>query len=220
MAEDACSFRLVVRTMHDEIELPDLLPGLTVSELCARAAGKVGWQSFQSLICFGESAFQPDSVITLKDAGLSEGDEVMLVQRPAFKTMEPGESRYNRSYYCIIHQAEEVGVGVVEIDFTLHGDMSAGKLQDPSRSRLIFGEDLARYRPRTWAAGSHKLGVNPTSHVYRHEDWEARIEGTLTFTGIPMGVELGFEFGMAGYSLLRLQMQTHDEQNPEEGDAK
>ena len=56
----------------------------------------------------------------------------------------PGESRFNPKYFCTVHEVREVGENSVEIDFTVQGDGSMGKLQKSNASVLEWHGDGGR----------------------------------------------------------------------------
>lgn len=65
-----------------------------------------------------------------------------MLKRSPKVLRSPGESRFNANYFCIVHEAREVGENSLEIDFTVQGDGSMGKLQAAKASLLKWHSDV------------------------------------------------------------------------------
>eukprot|EP00971_Amphidinium_carterae_P060651 1200470-Amphidinium_carterae.1 len=67
---------------------------------------------------------------TLESLGITEDSELGVVRRDMCVLEEPGVSRFNANYFCIVHQARLDNLwNRVELDCTVEGDGSLGPLQ-------------------------------------------------------------------------------------------
>jgi len=211
--ELGAEFKIILRTLGHDDETLSVRPQLLVSELCARGAYMKGWPTFLTKLVIGSKVLGPDCGETLQEAEITDDTDVMLLRRSALKALDPGISRYNSQYFCTVSRVEETGLGAVEVDFCVVGDMSAGKLQKPAASRLCWGSDLGEGDVDERARRLHRFGyapgITPVSHSFTEEDYEKRIQGTLVYQGLPVPLppRLGFTFGQGGYDTLHVSME-------------
>ena len=84
----------------------------------------------------------------------------------------PGVSAFNAAYRCTVLRVEEAGWDAVEVEFSVVGDMSLGRIQEPRASSLKW------VGPRRRASGRNRPdGV----HIWSKRLWRAAaaIEGGL-----------------------------------------
>merc|ERR1711966_58618 len=164
---------------------------MPISVLTAKVAQQKGLQPFQvQLLKENELLTVSNGAQTLGELGIEEGVTLTLVRRTAICLQDLGDSRFNKDYYCTVSKAEQVGQGSLAVDFKVNGNMSLGKLQNPSHSTLTWRDD-----------GSASDVVRKVAETrYTNEDWNRCIEGTLFFADIPMDRTVYFRFGSAGYS--------------------
>merc|ERR1712186_185156 len=93
-----------------------------------------------------------------------------------------------------------------EIEFAVVGNMSLGKLQQPSKSRLRI---LGPRAVGTDCDSCVQLGTKVVASCNLQEnDPTSRVAGTLTYDGVPYSArELGFTFGQSGYSELLVKLR-------------
>merc|ERR1712146_797122 len=128
--------------------------------------------------------------------GVEESTELTLVRRTVICLENLSISKYNKDYQCTVIKAEQIGERRLAVDFKVVGNMSYGRLQDPSHSRLKWPEN----------GSAREIGRHVGSKVYTKEDWEHCIEGTLCFDDVPMDRTVHFRFGSSGYSSVPIKL--------------
>lgn len=203
------AFSVLVRTLGSDQELlvTDLRPAHRVSELCEKAAALMNLSAFTVKLCIGTETFEANTAFTLQAVGIADGTEVMLLKRAPYRAIKPGVSTWNASYVCTVERVEEVGIGECRLEFCVVGDMTAGRLQEPTSSTLTWGEDAGP----SW--GAHGVPSNTSLRPHRfecdHRDIEYKMAGTLFFKHLPVPPpeELRFTFGEFGYSSLKIHLE-------------
>ena len=197
--EDLPCFAVTLRSIGgDDFEISDLQSPMTLSVLFSKVATHTGWESHEVKLCLDSQVLTfADISKSLEEVGVSEGCELMCVRRSLLKLLDPGESRYNKNYFCTVSLVEEVGWRELRIHFKVVGNMSMGRLQDPAHSQLRD----------SGSPGSKTFICVPVSTAYVKDDRESCVEGTLTYSCVPMDEpSLTFTFGSGGYRPLSLPL--------------
>lgn len=175
----------------------DLYLQETAGALYRKVADAFDLKDFELELCHGPKVIAPNET-QLQELGLSDGAELMLVRRRPLLLTNPGESRYNRNYFCKVQSIEEIGLNVLKVTFEVVGDMSLGPLQPATGSRLSW-----RNHP-TWQPSSNVC--RPSSCEYNHRNEESKIAGSLIYTNVPTTGPVAFEYGTGGYDRLYVDL--------------
>ncbi|CAE7695825.1 unnamed protein product, partial [Symbiodinium pilosum] len=138
-----------------------------------------------------------DAESTLEALGLKEDSEVMVLRSSPRVLTNPGVSAYSAEYCCTVLQVRQAGWKTIEIDFSVRGDGSLGRLQRPSFSKLSW-KGSKRILTRK---GTVKLTVDNAE-----DGGPSHKQGTLTFEDVPTCGQVAFEYGESGYDKLILDL--------------
>ena len=158
---------------------------------------------------------------SMRELGLQEGSELMVLKREPWKIKEPGQSKYNEDYVCSVLEVREVGPNSIELDFSVRGDGSLGNLQKSEASRLLWASEGAKQDEPEGRLGrldvelflfqfreahGHLNKSSRASQVQHRVNDNKLKEGTMTFTDVPTSGTLSFVFGEGGYSALEMEV--------------
>mmetsp|Transcript_113714 Transcript_113714/g.321575 ORF Transcript_113714/g.321575 Transcript_113714/m.321575 type:complete len:229 (-) Transcript_113714:297-983(-) len=183
----------VTSIIGDTFTISDLKPDSRYRELCSKVSEAAGILPHEVQLSAGSRVYgQAELHEDLQSLGIA-GDMLTFSRRSIVRLCNPGVSRFNRDYCCTVLRVEEVGWGMLEIEFEVVGDMSLGELQDPRSSTLSWhGSDGEVIRRK------------PDKFVWDHDDRRAHIKGSLSFTNVPIVQGVCFEYGHSGYAKLPL----------------
>lgn len=189
---DNSGFAVIVNTLGGEaFEISGLHEQMSLGALFAKVSMESGLQPYEVQLCQDTRLLtQGHSALLLQDLGLQHGVELTLVRRAPVRLLDVGASRFNANYYCTVLSVAEVGLGVLEVQFRVVGNMSMGKLQDPAASTLSTRKTS---NAAAWRCKAVKA-------EYTKDNRQTCVEGTLTFEGVPMDQSVSFRFGSSGYS--------------------
>lgn len=115
--------------------------------------------------------------------GVSLGEEFLTKELVIKAAQTTGQSRFNAGNFCNVLRVEAMQQGVIEVDFDVRGDGSAGKLQKPLDSTLG--------------------GQTAKDCLYEICDFQRHIKGTLVFPPLN-GSTAKFRYGSGGYNFVEL----------------
>lgn len=176
------------------------LARMPLTRLLGEVAARLGAEPWEILLCRGaevlDSSRREEPLAT---HGACDGSLLTAVRRPRACVRGPGASAFNAAYRCTVLRVEEVGWDALELEFSVVGDMSLGKLQDPRASRL------------EWKSSRGTLGgvAFPSDVSYDVYDLTSHVLGRLTYVGVPAATidQMKFTFGRAGYGTLPLRLR-------------
>ncbi|CAE7237237.1 unnamed protein product [Symbiodinium sp. CCMP2456] len=139
-----------------------------------------------------------DGETTLEALGIKEETDLMALRCKACFLESPGESRYNADYVCTVLQVRQAGWNAIEVEFSVRGDGSLGRLQKPKDSQLRVIDETGESR-----------FVPVSVHLEVDEDVKSGLshkKGTMTFAGVPTEGEVRFVYGVGGYAPLAMNL--------------
>lgn len=167
-----------------------------------------GPSPFENVLIIGSAKFDgvpaADQVFFRYGGGYSPCP-VAVERVPALPLTEQGVlpacvSRFNGAYFCTVLSAKIMSTGEAHLAFTVVGDMSMGRLQKPSCSKLSW-------RPVPSSPGGlagHQVVATPAEVRLEWNENESRISGTLVYRGVPLEQDVCFAFGSSGYNKARV----------------
>ncbi|CAE7517100.1 unnamed protein product [Symbiodinium microadriaticum] len=140
-----------------------------------------------------------DGETTLEALGIKEETDLIALRCKVCFLENPGESRYNANYVCTVLHVRQEGWNRMEVEFSVRGDGSLGRLQKPKDSQLRFIDDT----------GERRFVLPESVNLEVDQDVKSgpsHKKGIMTFGGVPTDGGVSFVYGAGGYAPLAMNL--------------